>query len=247
MLVGRAYEARSFRERAAAVGAFGSLALLPDLDVAGVALGLADHGIYGHRGYSHSLLFAGVVALAAGLVARRWGTRPAFTGLLAFVAIVSHGLLDAMTYRTRGIPFFWPISELRVTFPWRPIPPAPRGGELFSARGLQVLAIELIYFAPVVLLTFAPAFERLHALWRRLVGSGRRITPPAHVPAAAVRPRFTSRRAAFQVAGILAVVTLCVITAELWLRHCRVVAWIEHSTHESLAVSMAHRVPRHLH
>ena len=44
MLLGRAYEARSVRERVVALTTFGGLALLPDADVALVALGLDYHG-----------------------------------------------------------------------------------------------------------------------------------------------------------------------------------------------------------
>ena len=136
---------------------FAGLALLPDADVAGLSLGLADHGLYGHRGYSHSLLFATAVAGLAFWVARKWGTRPWFTAILAFLAVTSHGILDAMTYRTRGIPFFWPFDETRIVFPWRPIPPAPTGVEFFSKRGLEVVAVELVYFMPLVMPASRPA------------------------------------------------------------------------------------------
>ena len=134
-ILGRAYEARSGREQAVAMTAFAGLALLPDADVVGLSLGLADHGLYGHRGYSHSLLFAVTIAAGAYLVARRWGTRPWFTALLTFLAVTSHGVLDAMTYRTRGIPFFWPFDEMRVTFALAADPAGAHGvGLLQQAR-----------------------------------------------------------------------------------------------------------------
>src|SRR5688572_18813786 len=105
MILGRAYEARSTRERVLVTTTFGGLALLPDADVIGLKLGLSDDTLFGHRGYSHSLLFAVTVSVLAWLIARRWGTRPLFTTFLVFLAVTSHGILDAMTYRTRGIPF----------------------------------------------------------------------------------------------------------------------------------------------
>lgn len=43
-------------------------AVLPDLDVIGFKLGIRYADLLGHRGFSHSLLFA----LLLGLLARRW-------------------------------------------------------------------------------------------------------------------------------------------------------------------------------
>jgi hypothetical protein len=95
------------------------------------------------------------------LISRRWGSKPKFTALLAFLAVASHGLMDAMTYRTRGIPFFWPLTDERFTLPWRPIPPAPFGGHFLSQRGLDVMGIELIYFLPLTLVALTPSYGRL--------------------------------------------------------------------------------------
>jgi len=137
LLVGRAYETKSWKVRGAAMGACGALALLPDADVAGVWLGVGDGGICGHRGYTHSLLFAGVVSSAIWLLIRKRSRNAGYAALLVFLALASHGVLDAMTYTTRGIPFFWPLSEMRIAFPWRPIPPAPTGMDFLSLRGLE--------------------------------------------------------------------------------------------------------------
>jgi inner membrane protein len=217
LLVGRAYESRSTKERVIALTSFGAIALLPDADVLGVHLGFDYHGHFGHRGFTHSLLFGVVVAAGAFLVAKKWGTRPAFTALLAFLAVASHGLLDAMTYRTVGMPFFWPFSDERFTFAWRHIPPAPVGARFLSQRGLEVAAVELVYFLPIAIGAFLPS----RATWRRWFDS------------IALWRQLTMR--------LTAVVGLCVLSmafAHTVLRESRLIAWIEKSTEKGVAVSL---------
>lgn len=253
--MGRAYEARSTKERIVAMGTFGALAILPDADVAGVALGLDYHGAYGHRGYTHSVLFAVTIAGLAYVVARKWGTRPWFTALLAFLAVISHGLLDAMTYRTRGMPFIWPLSDLRVTFPWRHIPPAPVGTNYLSQRGLEVAAVEFVYFLPVTLAAFTPARARLAcwfgrlAFWRNRLPA---VTAPvlangSLAPVAAVAMPF-GRRATTRVVAVVGLTVLSMAFANQVLRESRLIAWIERSTEQGVAVSLMTRPQfRHYH
>jgi inner membrane protein len=50
-----------------------AVAVLPDADVLGLRLGVAHGSLFGHRGLTHSLLFAGIAALAAALWFRREG------------------------------------------------------------------------------------------------------------------------------------------------------------------------------
>jgi inner membrane protein len=255
---------------------FAGLALFPDADVLGLSFGLTDHGPYGHRGYSHSLLFAVAVAAVAFAVARRWGTRPWFTAVLAFLAVTSHGILDAMTYRTRGIPFFWPFEETRVTFPWRPIPPAPTGVRFFSQRGLEVVAVELVYFMPLVLAAISPRLTTLGRWLRGLVslvrlgvGLGQPVLTMGTATATATVTRTEtgtgtetetamargtttripgSARALFRLAGAIGLVAVSLALAHVYLSQSRVVAWIEQSTQQNLAVSLMRQPEfRHLH
>jgi inner membrane protein len=229
---------------------FGGLALLPDLDVAGLSMGLSDSGLYGHRGYSHSLTFAVAVAGLVWWWARRWGTRPAFSAVLAFLAVASHGILDAMTYRTRGIPFFWPLTDVRVAFPWRPIPPAPTGVKFLSLRGLEVTAVEAVYFTPLMVLACLPGIAtwKRWLRWERLLPRREpaALLAPIAAPVPVAAPVFSARQASFRVAGIIAAVALSLAAAQVYLRESRIVAWIEQSTHDGLAVSMARRPHRHM-
>jgi inner membrane protein len=124
-------------------------AALPDLDVIGFSFAVQYGEPLGHRGFSHSLLFA---ALAAPAVARLAGVQPrdsrnyAIASLLAFVAVASHGLLDAATDAGLGVGFFIPFHDERYFFAWRPILTSPIGvGAFFSARGLAILANEFVW------------------------------------------------------------------------------------------------------
>jgi inner membrane protein len=112
--------------------------VLPDIDVAAFAFGIPYASLYGHRGITHSLLFALVYSLLASLLLR---TRPhAF--LFIFLCTVSHTLLDALTNGGLGVALLAPFSNERFFFPWTPIQVSPIGARFFSARGLGVLVSE---------------------------------------------------------------------------------------------------------
>src|ERR1700712_110988 len=82
------------RRAPARVLALGALfAALPDLDVIGFRFGVRYGDLLGHRGLTHSLLFAAVLAaLAAPLVRMEGGPRLAKLWAYLFLATASHGL-----------------------------------------------------------------------------------------------------------------------------------------------------------
>lgn len=124
------------------VGMLASIA--PDLDVVAFRLGIDYANQFGHRGASHSIVFAltlgALAALAAPwLRAKRWVA-------MAFVsfACASHPLLDMLTSGGLGAALWWPFSEQRLFFPERPIRVSPLTLEtFFGPRGLAVLRSEL--------------------------------------------------------------------------------------------------------
>ena len=130
------------------------LSMTPDGDVAAFALGIPYAHPFGHRGASHSLLFALFLALIIAASERRHFSR---MFILGAIVVGSHGILDAFTDGGLGIALLWPFSNDRFFAPWRPIPVAPIGLGYLSPRGMVVAATELFYFLPV----FA------YALWPR--------------------------------------------------------------------------------
>lgn len=52
------------------------LAMLPDADVLAFKFGVAYGNVFGHRGFTHSLLFAFVVPILCVLIGRRWFKTP---------------------------------------------------------------------------------------------------------------------------------------------------------------------------
>ena len=253
LLVGRAYEARSTKERIITMSLFGGLGLSPDADALLVAAGSEYAGDFGHRGFSHSLLFVVATTAVVFAIAKRWGSRPWYTALLALLAVGSHSLMDSMTYRTRGIPFFWPFTEERFTLPWRMIPPAPFGGEVLSRRGLDVMLIELIYFLPLTVVALGPAPATLRrwfgnfATWFTRGPAALAAGTMVPVPVTAPRPTFTRGRGAARVLGVIGVFSLSLALAQTYLRDCRPVAWLERAHDETIAVSLQRRPQfRHL-
>ena len=132
--------------------------MLPDADVMGFGFGIRYGDFLGHRGFTHSLLFAALVGI---LVARFGGSasanpsggsasqciparrNPPYVLPMYFALVTaSHGLLDAMTDGGLGIAFFSPFDTTRYFLPWRPIHVSPIGPRFFSDRGLNVLLSE---------------------------------------------------------------------------------------------------------
>lgn len=143
-------------------------AMLPDADVLAFALHIPYADAFGHRGASHSLMFAGVLAVLAALLAffgsrrpwsaprssgsrRPWSAVPRQPRLAStvqaatfvFVCAASHPLLDALTSGGLGVALAWPWSEHRFFAPWRPIRVSPFAPQFFSARGVATLLSEL--------------------------------------------------------------------------------------------------------
>src|SRR5256885_3512693 len=104
--------------RLLACGAIASM--LPDLDVVGMRLGVAFASDFGHRGFTHSLLFAAVVALGGACFYRQLRTRSLRAFLFLFAAVASHGLLDTFTNGGNGIELLWPWTSERYFAPMRP-------------------------------------------------------------------------------------------------------------------------------
>lgn len=119
-------------------------AILPDLDVVAFKLGIPYAHALGHRGVSHSLVFAALVGLLALPAAAWFKCHTWIVFLFIFIATASHALLDMLTNGGLGVALLWPWSEQRMFAPWQMIQVSPIGlRRIFSARFADVLLSEL--------------------------------------------------------------------------------------------------------
>lgn len=130
------------------------LSVLPDADIIAFDFGIPYEHMFGHRGFTHSLFFAFVMAGTISYLLFPSLKRTAVF-LYLFICTASHGILDAMTTGGRGIAFFAPFSDERYFFPWRIIQVSPlRARHFFSEWGLEVIKSELIWIGLPCLLLF---------------------------------------------------------------------------------------------
>lgn len=139
-------------------------AVLPDLDVIGFHFGVHYGDFWGHRGFTHSLVFALIVAG----VFTVWIDRAlpqvgrARLPVYLFLATASHGLLDAMTNGGLGVAFFSPFENGRYFLPFRPIRVSPIGvTRFFTSRGIAILQSEIVWiWIPALLFALSVAILR---------------------------------------------------------------------------------------
>jgi inner membrane protein len=129
--------------------AWSALSFLPDADVISFQFGVRYADEWGHRGASHSLMFAVAVGVAVGLLAPLFKRSVLRTTIFAILVIASHPLLDTLTNGGLGIALFWPFDHARYFAPLRPLPVSPIGLGFFSMYGMLVAVIELVVFSPL--------------------------------------------------------------------------------------------------
>ena len=155
---------------------FALAAAAPDLDVAAFALGIPYAHPLGHRGFSHSLLFAALFGAILGALSLGGRNRKHLTAVLltGFVAVASHGLLDAATDAGLGIGFFIPFDNDRYFLPFRPIETSSTNPvAFFSRRGWEILKSEIVW-------VWLP-LTALSAVWQVGKRLRRRHVPPTVV------------------------------------------------------------------
>jgi inner membrane protein len=123
-----------------------AVSVLPDLDMLTYMMGIPLSHEYGHRGFSHSIFFAVLVALLGAYLLRAYKIPWHVTACFLFISAVSHGILDAFTNGGHGIAFFWPWSETRHFSFHRVIEVSPIHPErMLSGRIKTVLLSELLW------------------------------------------------------------------------------------------------------
>ncbi len=132
--------------------------ILPDVDVYGFYLRTGHGGLFWHRGFTHSLLFALFLSLAVVWLgfkdqdlpgASRWKS-----WLYFFLLTCSHAFLDALTTGGFGVALFSPFDSHRYSFPWTPLRISPLSARsFFGPRGREVMLSELTWvWVPSILL-----------------------------------------------------------------------------------------------
>src|SRR5215510_2893467 len=120
-------------------------AIAPDFDAIGFWLGLPYESFWGHRGFTHSMVFALLLSwICANWISHSSAVSRGRLWSVYFMAVLSHGVLDAMTDGGLGVAFFSPLDQTRYFLPWRPILVSPIGiARFFSPRGVAVLCSEI--------------------------------------------------------------------------------------------------------
>lgn len=140
--------------------------ILPDIDVIGHVLGIPYGHVLGHRGITHSLLFALFTSL---VVVRGAFHHPQYISMrlklivFFFIVTASHGLFDAMTDGGRGIAFLAPFDSTRYFLPFSPIQVSSIGLKSFiMGNGKNVILNELLWLILPFTCLFSLGYWRYH-------------------------------------------------------------------------------------
>lgn len=151
---------------------------IPDIDVLSYLLPMAETHSLGHRGLTHSVLFAFVVALVIVRCFYRhyspsqwqyWGLH-----LWFFLGTLSHGLLDALVDSNLGVAFLWPMHTQRYLFTWRPLLDLP--------IDISVLTSLHFWYAQLIELQFISFLLAILFMLKQLMtGSTHRLSIPSSI------------------------------------------------------------------
>jgi inner membrane protein len=144
LAIGLGMGSRTVSPRLLRAGVYASM--LPDIDVIGFGYGIAYGSDYGHRGFTHSLVFALAVALLGALFCR--GLNSTFLKTFCFLAVAtaSHGILDAFTNGGLGVALLWPFLSERYFAPYPVIEVSPIGvSQVLTGRFARVLESEFMW------------------------------------------------------------------------------------------------------
>jgi inner membrane protein len=131
--------------------------VLPDLDVVAFRVGIGYSHEFGHRGASHSLVFALLLALLGLALSRQLQATRKVAFFFVLAAAVSHGMLDMLTNGGLGVAVLWPFDVERFFFPAHPIEASPLSlRRVFGSAGIAVFTSELLFvWLPCVLVGLA--------------------------------------------------------------------------------------------
>jgi inner membrane protein len=124
--------------------------MIPDADVVGFRFGIPYDSTFGHRGFSHSIIFSVIITLIVMIAAFReisFGSKKWYQYAVFFFLIsLSHGILDMFTNGGLGVGLFIPMIDERYFSLFRPIEVSPISLRRFlDGSALFVLSSEIIW------------------------------------------------------------------------------------------------------
>lgn len=131
-------------------------AILPDFDTRAFKFGIPYSSQWGHRGFTNSITFAVLCCVYSNVFSCPLKSKVWLVGLIAFLATVSHPLLDMCTNGGLGVALYWPYSNGRMFFDFRPIAVSPIGiSRFFTEHGFAVVKSEFLWvWLPSIILLF---------------------------------------------------------------------------------------------
>jgi inner membrane protein len=120
--------------------------IIPDLDVLSFRLGISYSHELGHRGVTHSIVFALALGLLAYVFANKLNSSRRTAFLFVLLAAISHGLLDMLTNGGHGVALLWPFTDNRMFFNVQVIEASPLSlRRFFGPAGIHVLLSEFMW------------------------------------------------------------------------------------------------------
>ncbi|BCA56261.1 hypothetical protein W02_34010 [Nitrospira sp. KM1] len=119
----------------------------PDIDVVGFWLNIPYEHWLGHRGITHSIIFAVVFSWGVTHWLVQWtDAEYSRVWLLLFLSTISHTVLDAMTDGGLGVALFAPLNTTRYFFPIHPVRVTPlEPSRAVGPAGMAALLSEVIW------------------------------------------------------------------------------------------------------
>lgn len=140
-----------------------AFSVLPDADVVAFKFGVAYGNAFGHRGFTHSLLFAFMLPTLALLFHRQLKAGMVRIWSFLLVSLLSHSLLDSVTTGGKGVGWLWPWRDERFFAPWQVIKVAPFQLKAYlTPAGHAVIISELlwVWLPGALLMLFLIAWRR---------------------------------------------------------------------------------------
>jgi len=147
-------------------------AMLPDLDVLALKIGIPYGDFWGHRGFVHSIFFAFLVGVVISAVFFRkeglFSKSFIFYSLYFSIATSSHGILDAFTNGGLGIALLSPFDNIRYFFWSTPISVSPLSLKAFlSNRGVAILKNEIVWvWLPSICIVVIGKLNYSHSIYK---------------------------------------------------------------------------------